>query len=200
MGAYCPTPLVDDRLMRWVEEHILVPTVHTMKRGRQPFRGVLYAGLMITADGPKLIEYNVRFGDPETQVLMPRLDGDLLEILLAAAEGRLADVSPRWSEDAALTIVMAAEGYPGPCAKSTPISGLDAAAAVHGATVFQAGTALRDGTVVSNGGRVLNVTARGNSIAQAQERAYEAAARIVWPGGFYRRDIGWRALGRPLAG
>jgi phosphoribosylamine--glycine ligase len=169
------------------------------KRGA-PFCGVLYAGLMITAGGPKLIEYNVRFGDPETQVLMPRLDSDLLEILVAVAERRLVEVSPRWSDDAALTIVMAAEGYPGAYAKGTPIAGLDAAAAVHGATVFQAGTALREGRLVANGGRVLNVTARGNSIAQAQERAYEAAARIVWPGGFYRRDIGWRALGRPLAG
>jgi phosphoribosylamine--glycine ligase len=200
MGAYSPAPVVTPVIAARVMDEIVRPTIATMAKRGAPFCGVLYAGLMITADGPKLIEYNVRFGDPETQVLMPRLDSDLLEILVAVAERRLVEVSPRWSDDAALTIVMAAEGYPGAYAKGTPIAGLDAAAAVHGATVFQAGTALREGRLVANGGRVLNVTARGNSIAQAQERAYEAAARIVWPGGFYRRDIGWRALGRPLAG
>jgi phosphoribosylamine--glycine ligase len=200
MGAYSPAPVVTPVIAARVMDEIVRPTIATMAKRGAPFCGVLYAGLMITAGGPKLIEYNVRFGDPETQVLMPRLDSDLLEILVAVAERRLVEVSPRWSDDAALTIVMAAEGYPGAYAKGTPIAGLDAAAAVHGATVFQAGTALREGRLVANGGRVLNVTARGNSIAQAQERAYEAAARIVWPGGFYRRDIGWRALGRPLAG
>jgi phosphoribosylamine--glycine ligase len=200
MGAYSPAPAVTPAIAARVMEEIVRPTIAAMAARGAPFRGVLYAGLMLTADGPKLIEYNVRFGDPETQVLMPRLDSDLLPLLLAAAEGRLADMVPRWSEDAALTIVLAAEGYPGSYEKGSPIAGLDAAASIHGATIFQAGTALRDGRLVANGGRVLNVTARGNSIAQAQERAYEAAARIAWPEGFYRRDIGWRAIGRPLAG
>jgi phosphoribosylamine--glycine ligase len=200
MGAYSPAPVVTPAIAARVMDEIIRPTIATMAARGAPFRGVLYAGLMITAEGPKLIEYNVRFGDPETQVLMPRLDSDLLAILSAVAEGRLAEVTPRWSGDAALTIVMAAEGYPGSYRKGTPIAGLDAAAAIHGATIFQAGTALRGGRLVAEGGRVLNVTAVGTSIAQAQERAYEAAARIVWPQGFYRRDIGWRAIGRPLAG
>jgi len=200
MGAYSPAPVVTPALAARVMDEIIRPTVAAMAARGAPFRGVLYAGLMITPGGPKLIEYNVRFGDPETQVLMPRLESDLLEILLAVAVGRLASVSPRWSSDAALTIVMASEGYPGNHARGSTISGLEAAAAVHGATVFQAGTARRDGRLVAHGGRVLNVTARGDTIAQAQERAYEAAQRIVWPEGFYRRDIGWRAIGRPLAG
>ncbi|MBN8996752.1 MAG: phosphoribosylamine--glycine ligase [Rhizobiales bacterium] len=200
MGAYSPAPIVTPALAARVMDEIIRPTVSTMAKRDAPFRGVLYAGLMITAEGPKLIEYNVRFGDPETQVLMPRLDSDLLALLAAVADGRLAEMSPRWSDDAALTVVMAAEGYPGSHAKGSPIGGLDAAATIHGATVFQAGTALRDGRLVAHGGRVLNVTARGDSIAQAQERAYEAAAKIVWPEGFYRRDIGWRAIGRVVAG
>ena len=167
-----------------------------MARRGAPFRGILYAGLMITAEGPKLIEYNVRFGDPETQVLMPRLDSDVLELMLATATGRLAGVTPRWNRDAALTVVMAAEGYPGAYAKGSPIAGIDRAETIPGVTVFQAGTAIRDGRLVASGGRVLNVTALGRTISEAQRKAYEAVARIGWPEGFCRKDIGWRAVER----
>ncbi len=196
MGAYSPAPVLTDALTAQVMREIVEPTVAAMARRGAPFRGVLYAGLMITAVGPKLIEYNIRFGDPETQVLMPRLDSDLLELMLATARGELAGARPRWSSDAALTVVMAAEGYPGACAKGSPIAGIDRAEAIPGVTVFHAGTELRTGQLVANGGRVLDVTARAPTIGAAQERAYEAAARIDWPGGFYRRDIGWRALHR----
>jgi phosphoribosylamine--glycine ligase len=156
---------------------------------------VLYAGLMLTAEGPKLIEYNVRFGDPETQALVMRLDSDLLPLLHASAKGGLAAEAPRWSADAALTVVMAAKGYPGVYAKGGEISGLLAAEEIPGVKVFHAGTALKDGRLVSAGGRVLNVTARGKTIAEAQKRAYEAVERIDWPDGFSRSDIGYRALG-----
>ncbi len=159
-----------------------------------PFLGVLYAGLMLTADGPKLIEYNVRFGDPETQAMMLRLDDDLLALLVATAEGRLAGVVPRWSDDAALTVVMAARGYPGAYAKGGVVSGIAAANAMPGVKVFQAGTAIAGGKLVAAGGRVLNVTARGATIAEAQARAYAAVDIIDWADGFYRHDIGKRAL------
>jgi len=158
-----------------------------------PFRGVLYAGLMITAEGPKLIEYNVRFGDPETQALMMRLDSDLLELLAATVEGRLDAVDARWSEDAALTVVMAAKGYPGAYRTGEPIAGIERADALSGVKVFHAGTALRDGELVARGGRVLDVTARAATLAEARARAYEAVSLIDWPGGFCRSDIGRRA-------
>jgi phosphoribosylamine--glycine ligase len=151
---------------------------------------------MITADGPQLIEYNVRFGDPEAQVLMMRLDADLLALLTATVEDRLSEAAVRWSSDVALTVVMAAAGYPGPHDKGAPIAGLDTAATIPGVRVFHAGTAHEGGRLVARGGRVLNVTARAPSIAEAQARAYAAAALIDFPGGFYRRDIGWRAIGR----
>jgi phosphoribosylamine--glycine ligase len=149
---------------------------------------------MLTASGPKLIEYNVRFGDPETQVLMPRLESDLIELLAATATGELAGMAARWSSDAALTVVMAAKGYPGTYAKGTAIGGIDKANALPGVKVFHAGTAMQGGTLVAAGGRVLNVTARGRTIAEAQARAYAGVAAVDWPGGFFRRDIGWRAL------
>jgi len=194
MGAYSPAPVmtadITDRVMR----EIIVPTVETMAKRGTPFQGVLFAGLMITAEGPKLIEYNVRFGDPETQVLMMRLKSDLLAALLATADGLLQHFNLRWSEDAALTVVMAANGYPGTPVKGTEIKGLEAAKLVPNVEIFHAGTR-RDGErLVADGGRVLNVTGRGATVAEARDAAYAAIAKIDWPGGFYRKDIGWRAL------
>ena len=167
-----------------------------MRRRGTPFTGVLYAGLMITAEGPKLIEYNVRFGDPEAQVLMPRLTSDLVPALVAACEGRLADVELRWSDDAALTVVMATKGYPGAYARGSEIRGVAEAEAMEGVRVFHAGTKRDGGRLLADGGRVLNVTATGRTVAEAQARAYAAAERIEWPEGFYRRDIGRRAVAR----
>jgi phosphoribosylamine--glycine ligase len=164
-----------------------------------PFKGVLFAGLMITAEGPKLIEYNTRFGDPETQVLMMRLKSDLLPALLASVDGVLDKFDVRWHDDAALTVVMAANGYPGSPEVGTEIKGLAAAAAVDGVQIFHAGTRRDGDRLLAQGGRVLNVTARGKTVAEAQARAYAAAARVNWPGGFYRRDIGWRAIEREKA-
>ena len=194
MGAYSPAPVMTPALTERTLAEIVRPTVAAMAARGTPFRGVLYAGLMLTDSGPKLIEYNVRFGDPETQALMLRLDSDLLDLLLATAEGRLAGVQPKWSNDAALTVVMAAKGYPGAYAKGDPITGIDRADALPGVKVFHAGTATSDGELVTNGGRVLNVTARGATIAEARSRAYAAVDVIDWPGGFCRRDIGWRTI------
>ncbi|KAA2236223.1 phosphoribosylamine--glycine ligase [Salinarimonas soli] len=195
MGAYSPAPAMTPELEARTMREIVEPTLRAMRARGTPYAGVLYAGLMLTESGPKLIEYNCRFGDPETQVLMPRLAGDPVEMLLAACEGRLAGYEVRWRPEAALTVVMAARGYPGPVAKGSTIGGIEAAGAVEGVTVFQAGTALVDGRLVANGGRVLNVTATGATIAEAQSRAYAAVDRIDWPEGFCRRDIGWRAVG-----
>jgi phosphoribosylamine--glycine ligase len=161
-----------------------------------PYKGVLYAGLMITADGPKLIEYNARFGDPECQVLMLRLKSDLVPALLAACDGVLKSFDLRWSDEAALTVVMAAKGYPGDYARGSTIEGLDAAAAVEGVEIFHAGTRAEGGRIVANGGRVLNVCGLGKTVAEAQSRAYRAVDRIRWPEGFCRRDIGWQAVAR----
>ena len=159
-----------------------------------PYIGVLYAGLILTREGPKLIEYNARFGDPETQVLMMRLKDDIVPLLLACADGTLDKMSVRWLAEAALTVVMCARGYPGDYVKGTEIRGLEAAAAEEGVEIFHAGTALKDGRLVATGGRVLNVTALGATVKEAQARAYRAVARVDWPQGFCRRDIGWRAL------
>jgi phosphoribosylamine--glycine ligase len=194
MGAYSPAPVMTPDLVRLTMRTIVEPTVAEMARRGTPFVGVLYAGLMLTDEGPKLIEYNARFGDPETQVLMMRLDGDLLDLLQATVEGRLAGQSPSWSADAALTIVVAADGYPGAYRKNLPIRGIERAEALPGIQVFQAGTALVNGALVSTGGRVLDVTARASTVAEAKGRAYLAAGTIDFPGSFYRRDIGWRAL------
>jgi phosphoribosylamine--glycine ligase len=177
-------------------DEIVRPTVRAMAARGAPFRGVFYAGLMITAAGPKLIEYNVRFGDPECQPLMMRLDSDLIDLLTASIEGRLDTVEATWSEDAALCVVMASNGYPGAYEKGCPLSGIEAAEALEDVTVFHAGTATRDGALVASGGRVLGVTARGETIAAAQIRAYEAVERIDFAAGFCRRDIGFRAVGR----
>jgi phosphoribosylamine---glycine ligase len=196
MGAYSPAPLVDPVVSARVVSDIIEPTLRAMKALGAPYKGVLYAGLMITADGPKLIEYNVRFGDPECQVLMPRLMSDLVPALLASRDGVLKSVDLRWYPDAALTVVMAAKGYPGSYAKGSTIDGLDDAAAVEGVEIFHAGTEQRDGHVLANGGRVLDVTALGKTVSEARTRAYDALSRIRWPDGFYRHDIGWRAIER----
>lgn len=195
MGAYSPAPALDEASVARVMAEIVEPTLAGMKAEGSPFSGVLYAGLMLGVEGPKLIEYNVRFGDPECQVLMMRLDGDVLEILHAASTGSLAGVGARWRDGYALTVVMAADGYPGTPLKGTPIGGIVKAEAT-GAKVFHAGTALVDGRLVANGGRVLNVAALGANATQAQANAYAAVDAISWPGGFCRRDIGWRAVER----
>ncbi|MBC7906245.1 MAG: phosphoribosylamine--glycine ligase [Rhodospirillaceae bacterium] len=197
MGAYSPAPVVTPEIQAEVMERCILPAVRTMAAEGKPFTGVLFAGLMITKAGIKLLEYNVRFGDPECQVLMARMKSDLLPILLAGAEGRLDQVSVEWHDDCALVVVMAAEGYPAAYKKNTVIGGLDAANGVQGVTVLHAGTALNDnGQVIATGGRVLGVTATGATVAQARERAYDAVDRLQWPEGFCRRDIAWRALAR----
>ncbi|MGD9740155.1 MAG: phosphoribosylamine--glycine ligase [Bauldia sp.] len=191
MGAISPAPALTSALVEEAMATIVRPTIAEMARRGTPFRGVLYAGLMLTADGPKLIEYNVRFGDPECQVLMRRLDSDLAEILLAVATGRLAGEAPEWSDGAAVTVVMAARGYPGSYEKGTAIRGIGAANGIAGVTVFHAGTKLGpDGGVIANGGRVLNVTATGMDAEEARRRAYGAVAAIDWPEGTFRSDIG----------
>ncbi len=197
MGAYSPAPVATPAMEQGILTHLIEPAVAAMAAMGTPYTGVLFAGVMVTKDGPKLLEFNVRFGDPECQVLMARLDSDLLDILLAAAEGCLDGVSPQWSPDTALVVVMAARGYPGTYEKGTEIRGLDAAGAVPGVVVLHAGTArAASGAVVATGGRVLGVTARGKTVSQARERAYDAVDRLDWPQGFCRRDIGWRAIAR----
>ena len=197
MGAYSPAPAMTDALAAAVDATIIRPTVAAMAKEGRPYKGVLYAGLMVTRDGPKLVEYNVRFGDPECQVLMPRLMSDILPALIAAADGVLERFALRWYPEAALTVVMAAKGYPGAYAKGTEIRGLEAAADTEGVTIFHAGTA-RDAEdrLTATGGRVLDVTALGATVAEAQRKAYAAVDRIDWPEGFCRRDIGWRAVER----
>jgi len=198
MGAYSPAPVMTPEMVERTMKEIVEPTMLGMAEIGAPFSGVLFAGLMITPAGPKLIEYNVRFGDPECQVLMMRLKDDLLVLLEAAADGQLAHMSARWRDDAALTVVMAAKGYPATPEKGSVIRGLDTAAR-DGVEIFHAGTAERDGKIVANGGRVLNVTAAAATVTEAQRLAYEAVDRIDWPEGFCRRDIGWRAVEREQA-
>ena len=199
MGAYSPARILTPALERRAIEEIVKPTVAAMAAAGTPFSGVLYTGLMLTRQGPKLIEYNARFGDPECQVLMARLDSDLLPILLATAQGRLGDCpSPRFSDDVALTVVMAAVGYPGTPQLGEPVGGIDAAEAT-GATVFQAGTSEQDGRLMSSGGRVIAVTARGSTVEIARDAAYRGVDAIDFPSGFCRRDIGWREVERERA-
>lgn len=195
MGAYSPAPVMTPELTARAEHEIIIPALEAMRARGMPFTGVLFAGVMLTSDGPKLIEFNVRFGDPECQVLMMRLRSDALDLLLAVAEGRLASVTPEFSADAALTVVLAARGYPAAFQRGEVIRGI-AAAEAEGVKVFHAGTRREGNDIISNGGRVLNVTALGKTVAEAQARAYRAIDRIDWPGGFCRRDIGWRALSR----
>jgi phosphoribosylamine---glycine ligase len=196
MGAYSPAPIIDPAMSARVMNEIVLPTLHAMQVMGAPYKGVLYAGLILTANGPKLIEYNVRFGDPECQVLMPRLMSDLVPALLASRDGMLKSLDLRWYPDAALTVVMAARGYPGSYKRGSVIEGLDDAAAVEGVEIFHAGTKAEGGQILADGGRVLNVSALGKDVREARGRAYEAISRIRWPEGFCRHDIGWRAMER----
>jgi phosphoribosylamine--glycine ligase len=196
MGAYSPAPVMSEEMCRLTMERIIEPTIRAMAEDGRPFKGVLYAGLMITDDGPSLIEYNVRFGDPECQVLMARVKSDFLTALLACADGVLDRVDLRWHDDPALVVVMATNGYPGAYENGSEIGNLEAASAVDGVTIFHAGTRADGDRILANGGRVLGVTATGASVAEAQRRAYQAIDLIDWPGGFCRRDIGWRAIER----
>jgi phosphoribosylamine--glycine ligase len=197
MGAYCPAPLGTPELVQEIEQAILVPTVHALKRSRRPFRGVLYAGIMATNQGPRVLEFNCRFGDPETQPLLMRLRTDLLDLLEAVVDDTLAEFSPErldWDPRPAVCVVMASQGYPGSYAKGKVITGLERAAALPDVKVFHAGTKLEKDLVVTDGGRVLGVTALGNTLAEAQRKAYEAVACLHFQGAFFRRDIGQKAL------
>jgi phosphoribosylamine---glycine ligase len=194
MGAYSPAPVLSDAIAQRAMEEIVLPTIREMARRGTPYHGVLYAGLMIENGQGRLVEYNARFGDPECQVLMMRLGAQALDLLLACAEGRLDQARINWADDHALTVVMAAKGYPGSYTKGTEIKGLDALPETSSQMVFHAGTTARDGMITATGGRVLNVTARGATLAEAQAKAYAMVDAIDWPEGFCRRDIGWRAL------
>ena len=196
MGAYSPASVLTPEIQQKVLDRIVRPTIDAMRARGTPYQGVLYAGLMIKDGEPKLIEYNCRFGDPECQVLMLRLKSDLLPALIAARDGVLDSFDLRWRNEAAITVVMAANGYPAAYEKGTPIKGLESASHVEGVEIFHAGTVARDGQILANGGRVLNVCAIGKDVSEARARAYEAIARINWPNGFCRSDIGWRAIAR----
>ncbi len=196
MGAYSPAPVMTAEMTERAMREIVEPTIATLAREGTPFAGVLYAGLMITAEGPKLIEYNARFGDPECQVLMMRLKDDVVTLMLACVDGTLDKVGARWRDEVALTVVLAAKGYPGVYEKGSEIRGLAELEGDPHLKVFHAGTRAENGRVLANGGRVLNVTALGATVAEARERAYAAIGRIDWPEGFCRRDIGWRAVAR----
>jgi len=196
MGAYSPAPVMTPALTERVMAEIIRPTLAGMAKRGTPFQGVLFAGLMITAQGPKLIEYNTRFGDPECEVLMPRLKSDIVPALLAACDGVLDRVDLRWRDEAALTVVLAAKGYPAKPETGSVIRDVEKAEALDDVLVFHAGTKLSNGDLVANGGRVLNVVALGKTVGEAQARAYAAVDKIDWPGGFCRRDIGWQAIKR----
>jgi phosphoribosylamine--glycine ligase len=195
MGAYSPAPIVTPELHDRIMAEVMHPIVAGLARRGIPYRGVLYAGMMITADGPKVLEFNVRFGDPECQVILARFSGDLLGVMMATVDGHLAEIEMPWDERAAVCVVMAAGGYPGAYEKGQVIEGLERLRDWSGGMVFHAGTARRDGRVVTAGGRVLGVTALGADIAAAVTAAYAAADQITWPGAHYRRDIAYRALG-----
>ena len=200
MGAYSPAPVMTPEMTARTMDEIVRPTLRAMKAMGSPFKGVLFAGLMITRDGPKLIEYNARFGDPETQVMMPRMMSDLVPALMASRDGQLKNFDLRWYPDTALTVVMAAKGYPGDYKRGSVIQGLDAAAEIEGVEIFHAGTKSDGGKILANGGRVLNVSAIAATVTQAQALAYQAVGRINWPEGFCRRDIGWQAVKREQGG
>jgi phosphoribosylamine--glycine ligase len=199
MGAYSPVPAFTEDLARQTMNAFVLPTMRAMKEMGCAFKGILYLGLMLTAQGPKLIEYNVRFGDPECQVLMLRLMSDLVPALIASRDGQLKNFDLRWYDKAALTVVMATKGYPGSYGRGSVISGLDAAGALEGVEIFHAGTKIEGGKVSANGGRVLNICAMGKTVAEAQRRAYAAVDMIDWPEGFCRRDIGYLAFKRENA-
>jgi phosphoribosylamine---glycine ligase len=196
MGAYSPAPVMTEAMCARVMEEMIYPTLRALKAMGSPYKGVLFAGVMVTKDGPKLVEYNARFGDPETQVLMMRMMSDLLPALIASADGQLKNFSLRWFDDVALTVIMATKGYPGSYGKGSVISGLDEAAKIEGVEIFHAGTIAKNGNILASGGRVLNVCAMGKTVTEAQQRAYAAIDRINWPEGFCRRDIGWQAVAR----
>ncbi len=200
MGAYSPAPVMTAALCAQVMEEMIKPTLRALRDMGMPYKGVLYAGVMVTAQGPKLVEYNARFGDPECQVLMLRMMSDIVPALLASADGQLNHFSLRWLDDAALTVIMATKGYPGPYAKGSVIAGLDDAAKVEAVEIFHAGTVASGDKILANGGRVLNVCALGKTVTEAQRRAYQAVDRIHWPEGFCRRDIGWQAVRREREG
>ena len=194
MGAYSPAKIVTPALLEDTMKRIIQPTLTAMGDKGSPYRGVLYAGLMLTEDGPKLVEYNARFGDPECQVLMLRLKSDLVPALMATATGDISDLDLEWHDEDAMTVVMAAKGYPGSYSKGTQIEGLDAAGADSDTQIFHAGTKSEDGKTLAVGGRVLNVTSKGQDLRAAKDKAYAALEKVDWEEGFYRRDIGWRAL------
>ncbi len=194
MGAYSPAPIVTPEMERYITDTVMYPAVRAMEAEGRPYKGVLYAGLMLTASGPRVLEFNCRFGDPETQPILMRMETDLFDVLMAAVEGRLDAVRIRWKDDAAVCVVMAAPGYPGDYVKGSEIKGLREAALLKDAMVFHAGTTLRDGTVVTSGGRVLGVTALGGTIREAIARVYEAVSMISWEGAHFRKDIGQKAL------
>jgi phosphoribosylamine---glycine ligase len=199
MGAYSPAPVLTSELERQAMDEIVRPTVKALARAGTPFSGILYAGLMLTDEGPKLIEYNVRFGDPECEAIMPRIEGDFAELLHAVATGRLAEATPELSPHYAVTVIVAARGYPGTPASGGPIREIEAAEQVPGVTVFHAGTARSNGSLIANGGRVLAVTAVADTFANARARAYRAVDQIDFADGFHRRDIGWREVQREEA-
>ncbi len=194
MGAYSPAPVMSEMVTQRVLEQIVRPTMAEMARRGMPFQGVLFVGLMIRDGQPRLVEYNVRFGDPECQVLMMRLGAQAMDLMHATAEGRLSEARVNWADDHAMSVVIATRGYPGAYATGSAVRGLEALPETSSEMCFHAGTSLRDGQIVATGGRVLNVTARGASLAEAQARAYAMAKAVDWPEGFYRQDIGWRAL------
>ena len=194
MGAYSPAPCMTDTITQATLDHIVAPTMAEMAARGMPYQGVLFVGLMIEDGAPRLVEFNCRFGDPECQTLMLRLGAQALDLIQACAEGRLDEVAPNWAKDHAISVVLAAKGYPGAYEKGTPINGLEEFPATTNQIVFHAGTAEQDGTIVANGGRVLNVTARGTSLKDARDTAYAMIDKIDWPEGFCRTDIGWRAL------
>ena len=194
MGAYSPAPILSEAVLNKTMERIIRPTVREMVNRGMPFTGVLYAGLMIKDSNPRLVEYNVRFGDPECQVIMMRLGGQILDALLSTANGELSDVKINWAEDHSITVVMASNGYPGSYKKGSQINGLANLPSDSNSICFHAGTMEKNGKIVANGGRVLNITTRAETLIEAQTSAYEMIATIDWPEGFYRKDIGWRAL------
>jgi phosphoribosylamine--glycine ligase len=196
MGAYSPVGVFTPELERQTLDRIIRPTILGMKARGRPYKGALYAGLMLTKEGPKLIEYNARFGDPECQVLMMRLKSDIVALMLGVVDGVLGSLNARFDDGAALTVVMATKGYPGATQKGSVIRGLEKASVIENVVVFHAGTAIENGSVIASGGRVLNLTARGKTVAEANARAYQAVKAVDWPEGFCRQDIGWRAIGR----
>ena len=194
MGAYSPAPILDELVLNKALDRIIRPTMQEMVKREMPYQGILYAGLMIKDSDPRLVEYNVRFGDPECQVLMMRLGGQILDALLSTAEGKLDDVKINWAEDHSITVVMASNGYPGPYNKGSIIDGLDELPSNSDFMCFHAGTDIKDGRFIANGGRVLNFTTRADTLIKAQKNVYQIIKTVDWPQGFYRKDIGWRAL------